>query len=31
MQALSETLEKEWKENDVPIPEFKHFANSRKR
>jgi hypothetical protein len=30
MQALAETLEKEWKNNNIAIPEFRHFPNSRK-
>jgi exonuclease III len=30
MQALSETLEREWKENNIAIPEFKHFPKSGK-
>ena len=30
MQALSETLEKEWKKNNITIPEFKHFPKSGK-
>lgn len=30
MQALSETLEKEWKKNNVTMPESKHFLKSGK-
>jgi exonuclease III len=27
MQAMAEALEKEWAENDIDVPQFRHFAN----
>jgi hypothetical protein len=27
MQAMAEALEKEWTENDIDVPQFRHFEN----